>query len=140
MMIVPALAARSTSKPLRVAVLDRTGSLREAVEEGLRAARFDGKARFDVRPAAGGPRRQPRRRSRRPSSTGRSTATSSSPGTRWPRDRRATSGRNVSNRIDLRTMERSVSDVLVGQRLTAAGLDPGRSRTSRRSSTSGRSA
>ncbi len=35
-------------------------------------------------------------------------------------------GRNVSNRIDLRTMERAVSDVLVGQRLTFAGLDPGR--------------
>ena len=33
-------------------------------------------------------------------------------------------GRNVSNRIDLRTMERTVSDVLVGRRLTGAGLDP----------------
>ena len=33
-------------------------------------------------------------------------------------------GRNVSNRIDLRTMERTVSGVLVGRRLTGAGLDP----------------
>ena len=38
-------------------------------------------------------------------------------------------GRNVSNRIDLRTMERAVSDVLVGTRLTAAGLDPAKIKT-----------
>ena len=53
MMIVPALAARSSSKPLRVAVLDGTGTLQAAVEEGLRAARFDGKVRFDVQPVPG---------------------------------------------------------------------------------------
>jgi len=35
-------------------------------------------------------------------------------------------GRNVSNRIDLRTMEGAVSDVIVGVRLAAAGLDPGK--------------
>ena len=33
-------------------------------------------------------------------------------------------GRNVSNRIDLRTMERAVSDVVVGIRVAGAGLDP----------------
>ena len=35
-------------------------------------------------------------------------------------------GRNVSNRIDLGTMERVVSGVVVGTRLSAAGLDPGK--------------
>ena len=35
-------------------------------------------------------------------------------------------GRNVSNRIDLRTMERAVSGVIVGVRLSGAGLDPGK--------------
>ena len=35
-------------------------------------------------------------------------------------------GRNVTNRIDLRTMERTVSAVLVARRLASAGLDPGK--------------
>jgi ABC-2 type transport system permease protein len=126
LMIVPALAMRSGSKPLKVAVLDSTGALRPAVEEALRAARFDGKARFDVQPESGG-----------------------APGTReaalkaavlagkldgylaLPEDTVASGtasyfGRNVSNRIDLGTMERVVSGVVVGTRLSAAGLDPGK--------------
>ena len=101
MMIVPAIAARSSSKPLRVAVLDGTGTLQSAVEEGLRAARFDGKARFDVQPvpgsapeagpAAARPRPGPARRlSRRPSWKAGSTAISTFPRTRWRPGRRAT--------------------------------------------------
>ena len=35
-------------------------------------------------------------------------------------------GRNVSNQIDLRTMERTLSDLMVGRRLEGAGLDPAR--------------
>src|SRR4029453_12979206 len=35
-------------------------------------------------------------------------------------------GRNVSNFTNLRTMERTVSGVLVTRRLTSAGLDPAR--------------
>jgi ABC-2 type transport system permease protein len=35
-------------------------------------------------------------------------------------------GRNVSNRIDLNVMQRSVGEVLTARRLTAAGLDPAR--------------
>ena len=132
MMIVPALAARSGGKPLRVAVLDGTGTLQAAVEEGLRAARFDGKARFDVQPAPGaeaGP------------AAAATAGTSDAPLKKAVLEGRLDGylhlpadavtagtasyyGRNVSNRIDLRTMERTVSDVLVGRRLTGAGLDP----------------
>lgn len=134
MMIVPALAARSGGKPLRVAVLDGTGTLQAAVEEGLRAARFDGKARFDVQPAPGaeaGP------------AAAATAGTSEAPLKKAVLDGRLDGylhlpadavaagtasyyGRNVSNRIDLRTMERTVSGVLVGRRLTGAGLDPAR--------------
>jgi ABC-2 type transport system permease protein len=132
MMIVPAIAARSSSKPLRVAVLDGTGTLQAAVEEGLRAARFDGKARFDVQPAPGaeaGPAAA--------ATVGAGEATLKKAVLEGrldgylhlPADAVAAGtasyyGRNVSNRIDLRTMERTVSDVLVGRRLTGAGLDP----------------
>ena len=135
MMIVPALAARSSSKPLRVAVLDATGALQAAVEEALRAARFDGKARFDVQPAPGG---RPGRPPPWPAPGGEPAEAALKKAVlegqldgylHLPADAVAAGtasyyGRNVSNRIDLRTMERTVSDVLVGRRLTGAGLDP----------------
>jgi len=134
MMIVPALAARSGSKPLRVAVLDGTGALQGAVEEGLRAARFDGKARFDVQPAPGGAAEagdvQPAPGGAAEAALKKAVLEGRLDGyLHLPADAAASGtasyyGRNVSNRIDLRTMERTVSDVLVGRRLTGAGLDP----------------
>ncbi len=132
MMIVPALAARSGSKPLKVAVLDTTGALREPVEEALRAARFDGKARFDVQSLPA------------PEAAPAALATPGAGETplkkavlegkldgylHLPQDAVASGtasyyGRNVSNRIDLRMMERTVGGVIVSRRLTGAGLDP----------------
>jgi ABC-2 type transport system permease protein len=120
MMIIPALAARSTSKPLRVAVLDGTGALRTAVEEALRAARFDGKARFDVRPSAGDAAL------RKAVLAGELDGYLQLPADAVSKGAASYYGRNVSNRIDLRTMERTVSDVLVARRLTDAGLDSSR--------------
>jgi ABC-2 type transport system permease protein len=122
MMIVPALAARSGSKPLRVAVLDGTGTLQAAVEEGLRAARFDGKARFDVQPAPGAEASEaPLKKA---VLDGRLDGYLHLPADAVTAGTASYYGRNVSNRIELRTMERTVSDVLVGRRLTGAGLDP----------------
>jgi ABC-2 type transport system permease protein len=128
MMIVPALAARAGSKPLRVAVLDAAGSLREPVEEALRAARFDEKIRFDVQPVPG------RAAEARPGAAEAGFKKAVLEGTldgylHLPEDAVASGtasyyGRNVSNRIDLRTMERTVGGVLVGRRLAGAGLDP----------------
>jgi ABC-2 type transport system permease protein len=132
MMIVPAIAARSSSKPLRVAVLDGTGTLQAAVEEGLRAARFDGKARFDVQPAPGaeaGPAAAATAGAsdaplKKAVLEGRLDGYLHLPADAVESGTASYYGRNVSNRIDLRTMERTVSDVLVGRRLTGAGLDP----------------
>jgi len=118
MMIIPALAARSGGKPLRVAVLDLEGSLRPAVEAGLRAARFDDKARFDVQPTGSA------EALKKAVLQGRLDGYVELPGDAVAAGRASYYGRNVSNRIDLRTLERSVSDVLVGRRLTGAGLDP----------------
>jgi ABC-2 type transport system permease protein len=123
MMVVPLLAARSGSKPLRIAVQDASGALREAVEAGLRAARFDDKARFEVVPGPGGdlPARE--------AALKKAVLAGELDGyVELMADAVATNearyfGRNVSNRIDLRTLERAVSDVLVGRRLTEAGLD-----------------
>jgi ABC-2 type transport system permease protein len=126
MMIIPALAARSSGKPLRVAVLDASGVLQPAVEEALRSARFDGKIRFEVRPfpSAGAGERE--------AALKRAVLEGTLDGyVELPADAVATArasyyGRNVSNRIDLRTLERAVSGVLVERRLSEAGLDPSR--------------
>ena len=124
MMIVPIFAMRSGSKPLKVAVLDGTGTLGPAVEEALRAARFADKPRFDVQPvgldAPGG----------REAGLKKAVLEGKLDGyLELPADAVAMGtasyfGRNVSNRLDLRTMQRAVSDVLAGVRLAGAGLDP----------------
>jgi ABC-2 type transport system permease protein len=137
MMIVPALAARSRGKPLKVAVLDRSGGLQKGVEAALQEARFDGKARFDVQAgaappalaeAAGAP--SGAALDAREAALKKAVIEAELDGyVELPQDALASAtasyfGRNVANRIDLRTMERSVSDVLVGRRLADAGLDP----------------
>jgi ABC-2 type transport system permease protein len=126
--IGPALAARSTSKPLRVAVLDSTGALRSAVEEGLRAARVDGKARFEVQSAPEAASTEGAREAalKKAVLDGGLDGYLLLPADAVAAGTASYFGRNVSNRMELRTMERTVSDVLVGQRLTGAGLDPAR--------------
>jgi ABC-2 type transport system permease protein len=138
MMIIPALAARAGGKPLKVAVLDRSGGLQKGVEAALREARFDGKARFDVRAGAAPPALAEAGAPSRAALDAREAALKKAVieaeldgYVELPEDALASAtasyfGRNVANRIDLRTMERSVSDVLVGRRLADAGLDPSR--------------
>ena len=124
MMVVPLLAMRSGSKPLKVAVLDRTGTLRPAVEDALRAARFDGKVRFDVQPgdeSAPGAREAGLKKA---VLEGKIDGYLELPDDAVAKGTASYFGRNVSNRLDLRTMERAVSGVVVGLRLAEAGLDP----------------
>jgi len=134
LMIIPAFAARAGGKPLRVAVLDRTGVLQAPAEAALRAARFDDKARFDVQagPGPAGAETAPEALGEREAALKKGVIEGALDGyVDLPGDAMATAsasyyGRNVSNRIDLRTMERALSDVLVGRRLADAGLDPGK--------------
>jgi len=134
MMIVPALAARSGGKPLRMAVLDATGALQQPVEDALRAARPGGKARFDVQslpapeagPAALGAPGSSEAELKKAVLEGKLDGYLHLPADAVVSGSASYYGRNVSNRIDLGEMERTVSSVLVGQRLTGAGLDPAR--------------
>jgi ABC-2 type transport system permease protein len=120
LMIGPILAMRSGSKPIRVSVLDRTGRLGPRVEGALRAARWDGKPRFEVVPAEAEPALK------RAVLEGRLDGYVELPADAVEKAAASYFGRNVSNRIDLNTMERAVSEVLVGVRVAAAGLDPGK--------------
>jgi ABC-2 type transport system permease protein len=126
MMIIPVFAMRSSSKLLKVAVLDGTGTLGPAVEDALRAARFDDKPRFDVQPAGGEPPAAREAALKKAVLEGRLDGYLDLPTDAVVRGTASYYGRNVSNRIDLRTMERAVSGVVVGFRLAGAGLDPGK--------------
>jgi ABC-2 type transport system permease protein len=124
LMIVPALMARSKSKPLRVAVVDASGALREEVEQALREVKEGERARFDVQGGASDASdaaREPLRRAVKDQSLDGYLL--------LPKDvlREGTItyyGRNVSNFGDLNSLEGTVGRVLVSRRLTAAGLDP----------------
>jgi len=126
MMIVPLLAMRSGGKRLKVAVLDGTGTLGPAVEDALRAARFDDKLRFDVRPVGGEPPATREAAFKKAVLEGTLDGYLELPADAVAKGTASYFGRNVSNRIDLRTMERAVSGVIVGVRLSGAGLDPGK--------------
>jgi len=118
LMLGPILAIRSGSKPLRVSVLDRTGALGPRVEDALRAARFDGRPRFDVLPT------EPEPALKKAVLEGRLDGYLELPADAVERGTASYFGRNVSNRLDLNTMERAVSEVIVGVRVATAGLDP----------------
>jgi len=124
LMIVPTLMARSKTKPLRVAVVDATGSLRSEVEQALREAKDDGRSRFDVQPGAsdaGDAAREPLRKAVKDQSLDGYVLLPKD----VLRDGAITYfGRNVSNFGDLNSLEGTVGRVLVSRRLAAAGLDP----------------
>jgi len=126
MMIFPILAARSKGKPLRVAVLDATGELRRAVEGALREAQVDGRARFDVQPGGAGAPDASEAELKQAVLDKRLDGYLALPADAVSSASASYFGRNVTNRIDLRTMERTVSAVLVARRLASAGLDPGK--------------
>ncbi len=124
LMVVPLLVARSSSKLLQVAVLDETGVLEARVEEALRSARFGDKARFDVRQAGRGSFESRQAALKKAVLDGRIDGYLHLPKDALAAGTASYYGRNVSNRMDLGTMEAAVSDVLVEKRVGGAGLDP----------------
>jgi ABC-2 type transport system permease protein len=122
-MIVPMLVARSGGKLLSVVVLDRTGAAGPAVEKALREARIDDKPRFEVRPAPPGPAAAQEAALREAVLAGKLDGFLDLPPDAVEKGTASFFGRNVSNRIELRTMERAVNEVLVASRLAGAGLD-----------------
>jgi ABC-2 type transport system permease protein len=126
MMILPMFAMRTGNKPLSVAILDVGGSLQAPVEQALRDARFDDKLRFEVRPGGSGPIEAREADLKRAVLAGTLDGYLLVPNDAVLASKATYYGRNVSNRIDLNVMQRSVGEVLTARRLTAAGLDPAR--------------
>jgi ABC-2 type transport system permease protein len=119
-----AIMERNRGKALRIAVLDRTGSLAAPVEETLAQRTVNGEKRFEIQPSTGGSldERQSRLKGEilaghldgyvelLPDALEKSTA--------------EYHGRNVSNVMDLGLMETAINEALLTRRLTGEGIAP----------------
>ena len=124
LMIIPALVAGKAGKPLRVAVLDASGTLAAPVEAELAGRRRDDIPRFIVEPSGEGPIEARERALKDAVLAGRLDGYLQLPADAIENAHASYFGKNVSNVIDLRMMQDAVSDTLVGLRLQGAGLDP----------------
>ncbi|HET9317461.1 MAG TPA: ABC transporter permease [Vicinamibacteria bacterium] len=120
------LMSKQRGKPLKVAVLDHTGELREPVSRELEARRAEGRPRFEVADAEEGTGAADvlRDRVRRGELDG------------FVEVKQAESsdvtadyyGRNLSNIMDIPLLEQAVAEAVIGHRLAGAGLPKDRVR------------
>ena len=126
LMIIPMLMAGQAGKPLRLAVLDASGTLGTQVEGALARRKRDGQSRFIVEPA--GPVHEGARERALKDAVlaGRLDGYLELPADALEKAHASYYGKNVSNVIDLQAMEDTVSEILTGLRLSGAGFDPGK--------------
>jgi ABC-2 type transport system permease protein len=117
-----AVMSRQRGKLLKLAVFDASGTLRAPVEEALARTRAEGQPRFQLSRAEGSSEDE----LKAAVLAGRLDGYLHLPADALERSVAEYYGRNVSNVLDLRLMDRAVEGALVAQRLTAEGLDPGR--------------
>jgi ABC-2 type transport system permease protein len=126
-MALPAAMMRGQhGRPLRVAVLDASGSLREAVTDALAQQKMDGHARFLVEQAGTGDAEATRLK--KDVLLGRLDGYLYLPPDALERSSVEYFGRNVSNLVDLRLMDGAIEEVMVARRLAGQGLDAARVR------------
>lgn len=123
LMVVPSLVmSRQRGKPLRVAVLDASGSLRAEVERALASRRDEaGRPRFEVREGEAS-----RERLEADVKEGQLDGFLYLPEDALERSLAEYYGQNVSNMLDLRLLDRATEETLIGRRLAGAGVEPSR--------------
>jgi ABC-2 type transport system permease protein len=121
--LVPGLLMqKQRGKPLRLAIVDETGALRQATEESLGRRKAGGEQRFEIVPTTGGDAATARARLTREVVAGGLDGY-----VVLPRDVAATSraeyyAKNVSNVMDISMIDQAVEEALISHRLTGAGL------------------
>jgi ABC-2 type transport system permease protein len=122
-MIIPgALMQRQRGKPLRIAVVDASGSLHEAMESALSKHKSGEQSRFVVVDSGGGTPDQARERLRRRVLDGSLDGYLYLPPDAIESSTAEYSGKNVSNIMDLGTLDHIVRETIIHQRLAGAGL------------------
>jgi ABC-2 type transport system permease protein len=122
-MVLPGvLMAKQRGKPLRIAVLDAGGTLRETVEAALARRKAAGETRFLVEDSGSGtvPERQARLRQR--VLDGGLDGYLYLPENVLEASVAEYRGKNVSNVMDLGLMDQAVGEALIGRRLANEGL------------------
>lgn len=123
LMVVPSLVmSRQRGKPLRVAVLDASGSLSADVERALASRRDEaGRPRFEVREGEAS-----REQLEADVKEGRLDGFLYLPQDALERSLAVYYGQNVSNVLDLRLVDRATEETLIARRLAGAGVEPSR--------------
>jgi ABC-2 type transport system permease protein len=119
------LLSKQRGQPLRIAVLDHTGELREPVSRSLAMRRAFGQPRFEVIPAGAQGADALRERVRKGDLDGFVEVKGEGAA-------EATAdyyGRNVSNIMDLPLLEQAISEAVIHHRLAVAGLPSDQVRT-----------
>jgi ABC-2 type transport system permease protein len=115
-------------KPVRLAVLDGSGVLGSTIEEALLKANKDQGVRFDLRPAPAVPYAEAHRRLEAEVREGKLDAFVELPPDIIESSKADYVGRTVSNFLDIKQLEDTLTRVLVDRRLAGQGLDPSRVR------------
>jgi len=121
-----ALMAKQRGKPLRVAVLDASGTLRAGVEKALSERRIAGEPRFVVEPPGEGALEVVRASLTAAVLSGRIDGYLHLPPDALARGAAEYYGKNVSNVMDLGLLDKTVEDALTSFRLSGAGLPEAR--------------
>jgi ABC-2 type transport system permease protein len=124
-LLLPAMMMRQQyGRPLRVAVLDASGSLGDAVADALAQPKVDGRPRFLVERADGARTADEAARLKKEVLSGRLDGYLYLPPDALERSAAEYLGRNVSNVADLRLIDVAVEEVMVARRLATQGMDP----------------
>lgn len=125
LILVPALVGRRGG-PLKLAILDASGTLQKPLERALSRLESGGGPLFRVVPTEPGPIAERIRRLHQQVLDGRLDGFLFLPEDALQASVAEYHGRNVSNLPDLKELESATEDALVDARLTRAGLDPAR--------------
>jgi ABC-2 type transport system permease protein len=126
MMLIPAMAARRATKPLRIAVLDASGVLRAPVEQALGGITEAGALRFVIRPPAEGSFEEARARLQDSVLRGELDGYLYLPPGALESSQAEFHGRGVGAVMEMRLLDRALEDAFVRVRLADQGLDRAR--------------
>jgi ABC-2 type transport system permease protein len=126
MMLIPALAARKATGALRVSVLDAEGRLRQPVERALAGVTDGGNPRFILRPPPAGPFDSAQRQLREQVLKGELDGYLFLPAGALDSSQAEFNGRSVSAVMEMRLLEKALTDSFNRLRLAREGLDPAR--------------